>query len=146
NPSGLGSTVADAFNYTPPTLPAPAITTIVPGNGPEAGGNTLTITGANFRATGRWLLGGVTLAGASTVTANLVTAQAPPHAPGRVDVVYVGPDGQVATRLDAYQYLAAPVVTGAVPGLGKVTGDTEVTLVGDHFTTGAKVFFGGVPG
>lgn len=146
NPSGLGTTVASAFTYTPPTSPAPSITQVSPANGPEQGGNTLNFIGANFRVTGRWLLGGVALTGVNTLNENLVSVQAPAHAPGRVDLTYVGPDGQVATRVEAYQYLAAPLVTSAAPGLGAVTGDTQVELVGNYFTTGMKVFFGGVQG
>ena len=49
---------------------------------------------------------------------------------GSVDVTYVGPDGQVAVLVDGYRYLAAPTLTSVVPGLGNVTGLTEVTLIG----------------
>jgi len=145
NPDGLGATRAEGFVYAPPSLPAPQITTLVPSSGPEAGGNTLTVTGANFRATGTWTLDGRTLA-AATVTESLVTAQVPAHLPGRVDLVYIGPDGQVAVKPQAYEYVAAPVLTSVVPDLGPLAGDTDVTLVGDHFANGMQVLFNGVPG
>ncbi|MCA9518141.1 MAG: IPT/TIG domain-containing protein, partial [Myxococcales bacterium] len=112
----------------------------------EAGGNTLTITGSNFRAAGTWTMGGQPLGSVATITQNLVTAQAPAHPPGSVDVTYVGPDGQVAVLVDGYRYLAAPTLTSVVPGLGNVTGLTEVTLIGNNFTSGMKVYFGGVIG
>jgi hypothetical protein len=146
NPDGLGYTVAAAFSYAPPTAPAPLITTVVPGSGPEAGGNTLTITGQNFLATGSWTLGGQPLTNAATITQSLVTARAPAHPPGKVNLVYVGPDGQVSVKAEAYQYLAAPTLNDVQPELGSVAGDTEVTLIGGNFVQGMQVFFGGVAG
>ncbi|TNF38445.1 MAG: hypothetical protein EP329_00365 [Deltaproteobacteria bacterium] len=146
NPDGLGHTIAAGFTYAPPTAPAPIITTVVPSTGPEAGGNTLTITGQNFLATGSWTLGGQPLLSAATITQSLVTARAPAHLPGKVDLTYVGPDGQVAVLAAAYEYLAAPVLTNVAPGLGGIEGDTEVTLIGNNFVQGMEVFFGGVAG
>ena len=146
SPNGLGATVAEAFTYTPPTLPAPAIQSVVPATGPQAGNKTITIVGQNFRATGRWQLGGIPLATASTITESLVTATAPPHAPGKVDLIYVGPDGQVAQAINAFEYIAAPTVASVVPGLGGTAGDTQVTVVGQNFQTGLRVFFGPTAG
>jgi len=146
NPDGLGHTVAAGFTYAPPTAPAPLITTVVPSTGPEAGGNTLTITGQNFLATGSWTLGGQPLQSAATITQSLVTARAPAHPPGKVDLTYVGPDGQVAVMADAYEYLAAPVLSNVAPGLGGIESETEVTLIGDNLVQGMDVFFGGVAG
>ena len=75
-----------------------------------------------------------------------MTSPAPPNVPGPVDLVYVGPDGQVATKIAAYTYLAAPTIDSVVPGLGGVAGDTEVTLIGDNLVPGLQVLFNGIPG
>lgn len=142
NPDGLGVTLATGFTYQQPATPPPEITSVVPGSGPEGGNTTLTITGKNFSAQGTWSMGGIPLSTAATVSSTLVTAKAPPHAPGKVDLLYVGPDGQVALKLQAYEYIAAPRLTAVTPALGGVAGGTEVTLVGDYFLAGMKVFFG----
>ena len=61
-------------------------------------------------------------------------------------LVLVGPDGQVALRLQAFEYLAAPALTAVTPALGGVSGGNQLTLVGDNFETGMQVFFGSLPG
>ncbi|MCC6623334.1 MAG: IPT/TIG domain-containing protein [Deltaproteobacteria bacterium] len=142
NPDGLGATVPNGFTYADPQTPPPEITSVVPSTGREAGGTTITITGKFFDAQGTWTLGGKPLDNVATVTSNLVTARTPPGAPGTRDLVYVGPDGQVALRLAAFEYLAAPRLTAVTPGLGNKAGGAEVTLVGDNFASGMQVFFG----
>ncbi|MCA9515419.1 MAG: IPT/TIG domain-containing protein [Myxococcales bacterium] len=145
NPNGLGATVPSGFAYLDPSTPPPTITTIVPNGGPEAGGNTISIAGTNFRATGTWTLGGQVLDSVATF-GDTVTARAPAHAPGPVDLVYVGPDGQVAVKVAAYEYRPAPVLDRLLPAIGGIAGDTRVTLVGENFAPGMSVLFGGVPG
>ncbi|TNF24624.1 MAG: hypothetical protein EP329_24575 [Deltaproteobacteria bacterium] len=142
NPDGLGATVPMGFTYANPQAPPPEITSVVPATGREAGGTQITITGKYFDATGTWTLGGKPLENVAWVTSSLVTARTPANIPGKVDLTYVGPDGQVAIRRQAFEYLAAPVLTSIAPPLGGVAGGTEVTLVGDHFKQGMDVFFG----
>jgi len=142
NPDGLGATVPQGFTFADPQTPPPELTSVVPSTGREAGGTTITITGKNLSAQGTWTLGGKALDNVATVTSNLVTARTPPGTPGARDLVYVGPDGQVALRLSAFEYLAAPRLTAVTPGLGNKAGGAEVTLVGDNFNSGLQVFFG----
>ncbi|PKN55038.1 MAG: hypothetical protein CVU56_23360 [Deltaproteobacteria bacterium HGW-Deltaproteobacteria-14] len=146
NPDGLGATVPIGFTYANPQSPPPEITSVVPATGREAGGTQITITGKYFDAGGTWSLGGKPLENIATVTSSLVTARTPPNIPGKVGLTYVGPDGQVAIRLLAFEYLAAPVLTSITPPLGGVAGGTEVTLIGDHFKQGMDVFFGSAVG
>jgi len=146
NPDGLGATVPAGFTYATPQTPAPTISSVVPSSGREAGGTQITITGSNFHAQGTWRLGSKPLDNVATVSSSLVTARTPAGSPGPVDLVYVGPDGQVALRLQAFTYLAAPVLTAITPSLGNVAGGTEVTLIGDHFESGMQVFFGNMQG
>ncbi|MFO0748789.1 MAG: IPT/TIG domain-containing protein [Myxococcota bacterium] len=146
NPDGLGVTLASGFTYEVPSATAPTITSVVPGSGPEGGNTTLTITGSGFSAGGNWSLGGQPLSTAATISPNLVTAKTPPSAPGKADLLYVGADGQVALKLQAFEYVAAPKLTAISPALGGVAGGTEVTLIGDNMKPGMKVFFGGNQG
>lgn len=142
NPNGLGATVSPGFTYANPVGAPPAITSIVPSTGREAGGTTVTITGSGFSAQGTWTLGGKTLENVATVTGSLVTARTPAGTPGKKDLVYVAPDGRVALRLQGFEYLAAPVLTAVTPALGNKAGGTEVNLLGDHFNAAMEVYFG----
>ncbi|MFT7581834.1 MAG: hypothetical protein ACI9MR_003512, partial [Myxococcota bacterium] len=146
NPDGLGATVPNGFTFANPQSDPPIITSLVPSTGRESGGTTITITGSNFSANGTWRLGGKPLANVAFVNSSLITARTPPGTPGTVDLVYVGPDGQVALRLQAFEYLAAPALTAVTPALGGVSGGNQLTLVGDNFETGMQVFFGSSPG
>ncbi len=146
NPDGLGDTLPNAFTYAAPTSPPPTISSVVPSQGPEAGGNTITLTGSNFSANGQWFIDGAPLASAATISSTLVTAQAPSHAPGLVGVSYVGPDGQVASKLNAYEFLPAPKLTSLQPSLGGVAGGSQLTAIGDNFKVGMQIWFGPIQG
>ncbi|MCA9514135.1 MAG: IPT/TIG domain-containing protein [Myxococcales bacterium] len=142
NPDGLGATASPGFTYANPVGDPPAITSVVPSTGREAGGTTITITGSGFSAQGTWTLGGKSLENVATVTGSLVTARTPAGTPGKKDLVYVAPDGRVAIRLQAFEYLAAPVLTAVTPALGNKAGGTEVNILGDHFNAAMEVYFG----
>lgn len=141
NPDGLGATLPAGFTFTNPTEPAPEITSVVPSTGREAGGTQVTITGNRFSANGTWTLGGKPLTNVATISGSLVTARTPANLPGRYDLIYVGPDGQVALKLQAFEYLAAPTLASVTPALGGVGGGTEVTLIGGSFKSGMEVYF-----
>ena len=137
NPDGSSATKADAFGYLPPV-----ITAVVPVSGSVAGGALVTITGQNFQDGATVTFGG-TEAEATFVDATTLTAILPAGAEGTVDVVVTNPDGTSATKADAFQYLAAPVVSAIDPASALTTGGTEVLITGQNFLEGATVTFGG---
>ena len=137
NPDGSSATKADAFGYLPPV-----ITAVVPVSGSVAGGALVTITGQNFQDGATVTFGG-TEAEATFVDATTLTAILPAGAEGTVDVVVTNPDGTSATKADAFQYLAAPVVSTIDPASALTTGGTEVLITGQNFLEGATVTFGG---
>ena len=74
------------------SAPAPTVTSVTPGSGPEAGGTPVTITGSGFRPGASVQIGG--LAGEVDVLSETeLTATTATHAPGPVEVVVSDGDG-----------------------------------------------------
>ena len=94
----------------------PTVTGISPDSGPTSGGNTVTITGANFTATDTVVFGS-SLAVNTEVSSTEITATAPPEAAGTVDVTvstFVGTSPTSAA--DRYTYVGAvPAPTVIIP-------------------------------
>ncbi|MEU4555339.1 IPT/TIG domain-containing protein [Micromonospora violae] len=139
--------VAEAICERPPAAPAAA--TITPDEGPQSGGQTVTITGTGF------IPGGTTVtfdgAPATNVTVNpggtSLTAVTPPGAVGPASVLVSTVNGTSPPL--AYTYLAdgsGAVVTGLAPTSGPTVGGTTVTITGTGFTGVAGVDFNGLPG
>ena len=83
---------------------------------------------------------------ASSFTVNSstsITAIAPAHAAGPVNVVLTTPAG-TATSVSAYTYLAIPNLSSVTPNSGPIGGGTSVTLTGTGLTGASSVTFGGV--
>ncbi|MBM7077169.1 IPT/TIG domain-containing protein [Micromonospora humida] len=139
--------VAEALCERPPAAPTTA--TISPDEGPQSGGQTVTITGTGF------IPGGTTVTfdgvPATDVTVapggTSLTAVTPPGAVGPAEVV-VGTVNGTAAPL-GYTYLAdgsAATITGLTPTSGPTVGGTTVTITGTGFTGAAGVDFDGLPG
>jgi len=143
NATGTSATSsADIYTYT--TLPAPTVTSINPSSGPAAGGTSVTITGANFTA-GSTVKFGTNSAIVIVNGATSITATAPAHAAGTVDVTVTNATGTSATSgADIYTYtnLPAPTVTSISPNSGPAAGGTSVIITGTNFTSTSTVKFG----
>jgi hypothetical protein len=137
------ATLADGFRY----LDAPAPTSLTPSEGGVAGGTPVTVTGAGFTGATGVAFGGVAATDVSVVSDTELTAVAPQHEAGPVNVEVTNPAGSGALSA-AYTYVevAAPVPTPAAitPTQGDVTGGTSVTVTGTDFTDVTGVTFGGV--
>jgi hypothetical protein len=143
-------TASVGANYTIQN-PPPTITTLTPTSGPVAGGNDITINGANLTSTTTVTVGGVAAtnlrytANATTTPASVtITATVPAHAAGLVSVVVTNPDGQKASGNYTYNALA-PTVSAVSPASGPSVGGTTVTITGTNFASGATVVFGASP-
>jgi hypothetical protein len=122
--------------------PAPTIASILPTSGSIAGGTVITISGTGFLANATVKFGGVAATNVS-VTSTSITATAPAHAAGKVDVVVTNSDTQSATLPQSFTYaLPAPTVISVSPNSGPTTGGTPVTITGTNFQSGATVTFG----
>ncbi|HEU4886888.1 MAG TPA: IPT/TIG domain-containing protein [Thermoanaerobaculia bacterium] len=109
---GAGRSFSTTYNGTNLTLKAsgPIITPpLSPNSDAIIGGATVTINGTGFQGSGGPFGGTVTFGGTASAIVNLVnsgqlTAVAPPHAAGTVDVVVTNPDGQPTTAASAFTY------------------------------------------
>ncbi len=138
-PGGTSATSpADQFAYTVP--PAPTVTGVSPGSGPN--GTLVTITGTNFTGTTAVDFGASPATTLTISSATTVYATAPTGT-GTVDVTVVTPGGASATSpADQYTYTVppAPTVTGVSPTPGY--NGTSVIVTGTGFTGASAVTFG----
>lgn len=121
---GTSYTAIGGYLYTG----SPSITSVSPNAGPQAGGQTVTITGTGYLAgTTSVLVDGV--AGVITgTTANTVTFVTPAGATATSVNVTLSALGGNATLAGGYTYLPAPMATNVVPSSGSTLGGTQVTI------------------
>jgi hypothetical protein len=127
---------ADHFTYT---FSTPTVTSVVPADGPSAGGTTgIVVTGTGFTgATGATAVTfGATNAAAYVVNSDTqLTATSPASAAGVVDVHVTAPGGTSAANTggcpaspcDRFTFVAAPTVSSVTPSSGPTAGGTPVT-------------------
>lgn len=104
--AGVTCTAADAFTYElPPPPPDCAITAVCPDEGDPAGGETVTISGTDFRDPPRVFFGSAESPQVTLVSAQAVEAEAPPvGGPTTVDVRVDNPTGDSCQVAAAYTY------------------------------------------
>jgi hypothetical protein len=111
----------------------PTITSI----DPTSGGDTLTITGTNLTGTTKVAVGGLDATNLSVVSATQVTAVAPAHTAGLVDIQLTAPGG-TTTKTSGYTYAApepaAPTITSISPATGPTSGGNKITITGTNLT------------
>ena len=127
-------------NSTPFSYLPPVISTIVPSEGPEAGGNLIALTGTDFGTTG-----------SVTINGNPGTVQSWSH----TEITFLAPAGSgqnLSVRVMSggqlsnsvfYSYYGAPVLTLIDPSTGGTAGGYTVTLAGDNLGTGGTLYVGG---
>jgi len=127
----------------------PTLTAASPANEQVAGGDTITLTGTNFRPGALSItFGGIAATNLVYVDNSHYTVSAPPHAQGVVDVVMTDTNGRIATLSGQFTYSPnqPPTVTSVSPNLVPTGGGTAVTITGTSFRTGASVQVGGQNG
>lgn len=139
-PGGTSSTSAsDQFGYVMPSVSA-----VSPNAGPVAGGQTVTIHGTNLTGTTGVTFGTAAATNVTVVSDTQLTATAPAHAAGMVDVVVTTAKGtSVVTGADRYTYDPVPTLSGLTPD--QAPAGTVITITGTGFVGGAKVMFGNKP-
>jgi hypothetical protein len=152
------SFVARPITPTPPNL-TPSITGVSPNIGRPAGGETIRITGTNFRGPVRVLFrfaGQATPVEASVVAATETTIDV--VTPGVnlgvgqqvvADIIVITQSGSAtenrAESTGAFTFRSerlTPVLFSITPNSGPVLGSTRVTLIGDGFQEPVQVLFG----
>ena len=123
----------------------PAVTLLNPTSGPVAGGTQVTITGTGFVGVSAVTFGGSAATGITVNSVTQITATAPAHAAGLVDVRVATPAGTSANTLaDDYTYVspAGPTVTALNPTSGPAAGGNQVVITGTNLTGATAVVFG----
>jgi hypothetical protein len=124
--------------------PVPLLSTVSPISGPTAGGTAVKLTGQNFSPGATVAFGGAAATSVVVVSGSQITAKAPSHAQGSVNVVVTNRGGRSATLANGFTFVApAPKVTAISPASGTTAGGSAVTLTGQNFASGATVTFGG---
>lgn len=139
--------VQDARSSAQVPAARPAVTAVSPGHGPEAGGGTVTVTGTGLANATAVTFGGAPASNVVVVSRTTVTAIAPPHAHGTVDVTVTTPAGASDTSTtDQYTYdEPAPSVTAVSPRDGVLAGGSPVTVTGINLASTTAVMFGSMP-
>ena len=123
-------------------MPPPAVTHVSPNKGPETGGTSVTITGANFGGATAVKFGSTSATGVKVVSETSITAVVPPGT-GTLDVTVITPGGTSATgSSDKFSYVPLPAVTKVSPDKGPEAGGTSVTITGTNFSEATAVEFG----
>ena len=125
--------------------PVPAITGLSPANGPAAGANLVVITSTDLTGATAVSFGGTAATSFVVNNATQITAIAPAHTVGTVDVAVTTPDGMsVNTSADNYTYAGLPTITGLAPTNGSTVGGNAVVITGTNLTGATAVSFGGM--
>ncbi|HUP63000.1 MAG TPA: IPT/TIG domain-containing protein [Thermoanaerobaculia bacterium] len=123
--------------------PAPTITSLNPTAGSTKGSTSVLINGTGFQSGAAVKFGTVSALSINVNSATSITAMTPPQAAGTVSVTVTNPDGQSATRNNAYTYIEPePQVLSVSPDSGPTAGGTAITVAGVDFKSGATVKIG----
>jgi hypothetical protein len=98
----ISLTVTQGAAYTP------VVTTVSPVSGPTNGGTLITIMGTHFSSGATVSVGGVPATNVQVLNSTVITAQAPPHAPGTVNVSVT--NGGTATNAGAFTYTPTGII------------------------------------
>lgn len=155
-------TFVDRPVVTPPPDTTPTITAVTPSTGRPGGGQTIRITGTNFRAPVRVLFSTGTGTPAEafvvSVTPTEIVAVTPPVNLGAgqqlaAQVIVIVDAGTAAeqriTAATPFTYQndqLTPVVSTVSPNTGPLSGGTRVTIFGEGFQAPVLVQFGDISG
>ena len=138
--AGGTATASGAYTYAF----APILSNVSPVAGPESGGATVTVTGANLAGATNVTFGGNAATSFAIDSDTQITATTPAGTVGAADVEIVTAGG-TATAAGAYTYVAAPAISSVSPASGPDAGGMVVALSGTNFTSATSVTFGGTP-
>jgi hypothetical protein len=144
------ATCVGCYDYF--AAPPCTITGISPSTGFTAGGEAVTITGADFghpASRPRIFFGAVEALAVIWLSPQQLEVYAPPAAgaqPGAVDVTVNPVGAQPCVCPGCFTYLPPDCdISGVTPAAGFVTGGEPVTLLGTGFEPGSTVLFGASP-
>ncbi len=107
------------LNVQLPVVPPPAISSLVPTNGPPAGGTHVNIYGSNFVSGDTVQFGSATPVSANYVNATNLTATTPANAAGTVNVKVADFYGQTSILPDGYFFITPPAKISSFSLMGR---------------------------
>jgi hypothetical protein len=137
NTDGLSTVLKDGFTFSPV-----AVTQVSPPVGPTSGGNTVTIQGAGFISGSTVMFGTTAATSVKFVSATELTAVAPAHAGGTLNITVTNTNG-TGVLAEGYRFSGLPIITKISPATGPLAGGTAITIQGFNFKTVNQVLFGG---
>ena len=116
---------------------------LVPSRGSSQSNTRVTIVGTGFtEETTVVSFGGIRASEVELLPNGTLSAIAPPHAVGYVDVTILNENGQVQLE-DAFYYYERLEVLGIAPAASSIDGGIEATLSGKGLRADSRVIFGG---
>jgi IPT/TIG domain len=122
----------------------PTVTGLSPGGGPEAGGTSVTITGAGLGEASAVKFGSADAASFTVTSPSSITAVSPPGE-GTVAVTVTSPRGAGTAGGTGDEFTYGPAVSGVEPDHGPRAGGTSVTITGVNLDEASAVTFGATP-
>ncbi|MCL4449517.1 MAG: IPT/TIG domain-containing protein, partial [Actinobacteria bacterium] len=148
--------VSNGVNFT--YILPPSVNSISPAFGPQTGGQSVTLTGANFNTTGGTTVdfgpnNPATSVSCPSTTSCTVTSPPGPTGGGNVLLTATTTVGGTSSQTVYFDYTVSsappPTITSISPTFGPIYGGTTVTLTGTGFSTtqspqvlGTVVYFG----
>ena len=119
------------------TVVPPTVSGISPSSGPATGGTVVTITGTSLTGATAVSFGATAATSFTVINATTITATAPAHAAGTVDVTVTTPGG-VSPKSPAaqYTYTAAPTITTVIPLTWYRNATVSFLITGTNFEPG----------
>lgn len=105
----------------------------------SSGGDKIVIYGQDFRVDSSVTIGGQS-AQVADAKWNVLTVITPPGTPGWQEVVVTNPDGAFVVKKEGVKYVSYPLVRSVTPNVVNSAGGAIVTISGDQFYPGAKVY------
>jgi alpha-tubulin suppressor-like RCC1 family protein len=140
--AGIAGGGSHSLSFGPPP---PSVSGVSPASGPQPGGTSVTITGANLAEASAVRFGATPASSFTVNSATSITATSPAGA-GVVDVTVTTPVSTSGTNsTDKFSYLPPPTVTKVKANKGPASGGTSVTITGTALTGATAVSFGATP-
>jgi alpha-tubulin suppressor-like RCC1 family protein len=137
--AGIAAGGSHSLSFGPPP---PSVSGVSPNSGPQPGGTTVAITGANLAEASAVRFGTNPASSFTVNSATSITAIAP-GGTGIVDVSVTTPVSTSTTNAgDKFSYLPPPTVTKVKVNKGPASGGTTVTITGTALSGTTAVSFG----
>lgn len=148
NVDGQSAVLTGGFTFElPPPIPAPTISSVTPNSGPQEGGTIVTIKGSDLSVETEVRIGDVKVP-TSFMSNTEIRIKTPAWSTAEtVNISVSSSDGQMNVLENAFTYNAppekpSPVVVSVSPNSADLPGGgITVTITGENFESGAKVYF-----